>query len=320
VGPVRQSVAVVTANVRSAYLKGRAAHISAPTTELNVAPGSIVVIRDEGGLVTSAEHAPSWSPRPRLRSIRASTRSRCRTRRQRRWSPTAPRDTAIPGSGWRRCCARRQSPTATRRRRVSTHMLADAWAHQQAAVTKALDPQHLRPRILIADAVGLGKTLEIGRSWPSWCDAAVVNASSSARQSTCWSVCSTSCGAASPCRSSGSTRLDGLRHRWINEIDPVDSDVHRRRPSRRAVGGRDVTLCASITFRPNGPGAAALNSISGGTGWRCRVQLSVRRSGVGFRPPGSRGVAQPSRSEMPGRGGSVVERAQALGASHRQRA
>ncbi len=45
---------------------------------------------------------------------------------------------------------------------VSTHMLADALAYQQAAVTKALDPQHIRPRILIADAVGLGKTLEIG--------------------------------------------------------------------------------------------------------------------------------------------------------------
>ncbi|WP_082803995.1 helicase-related protein [Mycolicibacterium phlei] len=45
---------------------------------------------------------------------------------------------------------------------VSTHMLADALVYQRAAVTKALDPQRIRPRILIADAVGLGKTLEIG--------------------------------------------------------------------------------------------------------------------------------------------------------------
>ncbi|WP_308124088.1 helicase-related protein [Mycolicibacterium xanthum] len=45
---------------------------------------------------------------------------------------------------------------------VSTHMLADALAYQRTAVTKALDPQHIRPRILIADAVGLGKTIEIG--------------------------------------------------------------------------------------------------------------------------------------------------------------
>ncbi|WP_231137672.1 helicase-related protein [Rhodococcus opacus] len=45
---------------------------------------------------------------------------------------------------------------------VSTSMLADSLGYQRAAVAKALDPQHIRPRILIADAVGLGKTLEIG--------------------------------------------------------------------------------------------------------------------------------------------------------------
>ena len=44
----------------------------------------------------------------------------------------------------------------------STHMLAIALAYQQPAVTKALDPKRIRARILIADAVGLGKTIEIG--------------------------------------------------------------------------------------------------------------------------------------------------------------
>ncbi|MGJ3507074.1 helicase-related protein [Enemella sp. A6] len=41
-------------------------------------------------------------------------------------------------------------------------MLARQLGYQQKAVAKALDPDTLRPRILLADAVGLGKTLEIG--------------------------------------------------------------------------------------------------------------------------------------------------------------
>lgn len=45
---------------------------------------------------------------------------------------------------------------------VSTRMLADPLDYQLKAVRKALNPEHVRPRILLADAVGLGKTLEIG--------------------------------------------------------------------------------------------------------------------------------------------------------------
>lgn len=40
--------------------------------------------------------------------------------------------------------------------------LADPLPYQFAAVRQALHPDNLRPRILLADAVGLGKTLEIG--------------------------------------------------------------------------------------------------------------------------------------------------------------
>jgi hypothetical protein len=45
---------------------------------------------------------------------------------------------------------------------VAPQALADPLIYQQTAVRKALDPDNLRPRILLADAVGLGKTLEIG--------------------------------------------------------------------------------------------------------------------------------------------------------------
>lgn len=49
-------------------------------------------------------------------------------------------------------------PTLT----VAAQGLADELPYQIAAVQKALSPENLRPRILLADAVGLGKTLEIG--------------------------------------------------------------------------------------------------------------------------------------------------------------
>lgn len=45
---------------------------------------------------------------------------------------------------------------------VAQDMLADPLQYQLSAVKKALSEEHIRPRILLADAVGLGKTLEIG--------------------------------------------------------------------------------------------------------------------------------------------------------------
>ena len=141
--------------------------------DLNVAPGSIVVVRDEEWLVTSAEQgADGWLVRVRglselvaettaafyssLDTIEVQDPSKAKVvpdgssgyRDSRLWLEALLRKTPVPYGD--------QALT------VSTHMLADALAYQRAAVTKALDPQHIRPRILIADAVGLGKTLEIG--------------------------------------------------------------------------------------------------------------------------------------------------------------
>ena len=69
-------------------------------------------------------------------------------RRSRLWLEATLRKTALPVD----------EPTLT----VSSQILADPLDYQHAAVQRALDPANLRPRILLADAVGLGKTLEIG--------------------------------------------------------------------------------------------------------------------------------------------------------------
>ena len=45
---------------------------------------------------------------------------------------------------------------------ASQYALAKRLQYQYSAVQQALDPENLRPRILLADAMGLGKTIEIG--------------------------------------------------------------------------------------------------------------------------------------------------------------
>lgn len=142
-------------------------------TKLNVAPGSTVVVRDEEWMVTGVEHTvDGWLLRVQGLSelVRDTTAAFYEGldhvemldpaeatlvadaspgyRRSRLWLEATLRKTAMPMDG--------AGPT------VSTRMLADALGYQQAAVSKALDPANLRTRILLADAVGLGKTLEIG--------------------------------------------------------------------------------------------------------------------------------------------------------------
>jgi superfamily II DNA or RNA helicase len=142
-------------------------------TVINVAPGSMVVVRDEEWLVTGVEHtSDGWLLRCQGLSelVRDTTASFYQGldhievldpaqatvvaddshyyRRSRLWLEATLRKTAVPLDG-----------TAVT---VSAQMLADSLGYQQAAVRKALDQANLRTRILLADAVGLGKTLEIG--------------------------------------------------------------------------------------------------------------------------------------------------------------
>ena len=144
---------------------------SAPS--LNVAPGSVVRVRDEDWLVTQVsmtsdgtlvtvqglselvrdttaqffagiDHIVPVDPRHTRVIADTSTRHRL----SRLWLEATLRKTALPASS---------TDLA-----VVGDVLADPLAYQLTAVRQALDPANLRPRILLADTVGLGKTLEIG--------------------------------------------------------------------------------------------------------------------------------------------------------------
>ncbi|MFM1723916.1 helicase-related protein [Rhodococcus sp. PAM 2766] len=143
------------------------------SVDLNVAPGSIVVVRDEEWLVTSAEQgSDGWLVRARgLSELVADTTATFYSSLD-RIEVLDPRDAQVVADGssgyrdsrlWLEALLRKTPfPYGDQTLTVSTQMLADSLGYQRAAVAKALDPQHIRPRILIADAVGLGKTLEIG--------------------------------------------------------------------------------------------------------------------------------------------------------------
>ncbi|AEG43911.1 helicase-related protein [Isoptericola variabilis] len=145
---------------------------AAPAT-FSAAPGSVVIVRDEEWLVTQVEpttdghfvHVLGLSELVRdtvatfstaLDTIQVADPTRTKVvadgsphyRRSRLWLEAMLRKTHVP--------------IAEKSLTVSTQALADPLPYQFAAVRKALDPDNLRPRILLADAVGLGKTLEIG--------------------------------------------------------------------------------------------------------------------------------------------------------------
>lgn len=140
---------------------------------MNVAPGSVVVVRDEEWFVRATEETADGllvhvqglgelvrdttaSFYDRLDEISVLDPAKATVvpdasphyRTARLWLESTFRTTPVP--------------LGDRSLTVSTRALADPLSYQHSAVRRALDPQNLRPRILLADAVGLGKTLEIG--------------------------------------------------------------------------------------------------------------------------------------------------------------
>jgi len=141
--------------------------------QLEVAPGSTVVVRDEEWLVTAVDSTSDGQLlqvsglSELVRGIGATFFTSLD-----KIQPLDPAQSQLvadtsPGNRrarlWLESMARKTArPLADTKLSVATRGLADALTYQQYAVQQALDPAQLRPRILLADAVGLGKTLEIG--------------------------------------------------------------------------------------------------------------------------------------------------------------
>ena len=145
--------------------------VTTSTIGRGFAPGSVVVVRDEEWLVTATEQTAGGlliygqglselvrdttasfydtlddieALDPAAVTVVADDSPRYRSARL--WLESTYRKTAVP--------------IGDRSLTASTRALPDALIYQQSAVRQALDPANLRPRILLADAVGLGKTLD----------------------------------------------------------------------------------------------------------------------------------------------------------------
>ena len=143
---------------------------SAPFT---AAPGSVVLVRDAEWLVTAVEQATDgyFVHVVGLSELVRDTEATFSTAIDDivTVDPAKVRVVADDSPGFRRSrlwleASLRKTPVAISdpRLTVAHRALADPLEYQLAAVRKALDPDKLRPRVLLADAVGLGKTIEIG--------------------------------------------------------------------------------------------------------------------------------------------------------------
>nr|WP_239157111.1 helicase-related protein [Actinocatenispora thailandica] len=143
------------------------------TKQTAFAPGSVVVVRDEEWLVQATEATPEGTLL-RVQGLSELVRDTAAAffTSLDRVEPLDPRDAVVVADDsshhrrarlWLEATIRKTAvPLAETELTVATQGLADALVYQRSAVAKALDPANLRPRILLADAVGLGKTLEIG--------------------------------------------------------------------------------------------------------------------------------------------------------------
>jgi ERCC4-related helicase len=140
---------------------------------LNAAPGSVVLVRDAEWLVTKVEQASDgyFVDVIGLSELVRDTEATFSTALDEivEVDPASVRTVADGSPGFRRSrlwleATLRKTPVAITDPTLTAALggLSDPLDYQAKAVRKALDPDKLRPRLLLADAVGLGKTIEIG--------------------------------------------------------------------------------------------------------------------------------------------------------------
>lgn len=134
-----------------------------PGADLNVTPGSVVVVRDEEWLVTGVEHTQDGALLT-VQGLSELVRETSATFYE-RYDDIEVHDPAQatvepdPSPGyrptklWLEATLRKTAvPLDVADLTVSTQMLATPLDYQHSAVRKALDPANLRPRILLRDA------------------------------------------------------------------------------------------------------------------------------------------------------------------------
>jgi superfamily II DNA or RNA helicase len=147
--------------------------MSTPSVALPlIAPGAQVVVRDEEWLVRAVQQTPADGKLVRVVGASELVRDQEATffTELDDVQPLRPEDTTLvldPTPGFRRSrlylealIRKTPLPAAETRLAVGHRQLLDQLEYQRHPVKAALEA--LRPRLLIADAVGLGKTLEVG--------------------------------------------------------------------------------------------------------------------------------------------------------------
>jgi superfamily II DNA or RNA helicase len=143
------------------------------STASTIAPGSIVVVRDAEWLVTATEMTADGLL-IRVQGLSELVRDTTAAFYEslddiQPMDPAAARVVLDTSPGFRKAklwleatLRKTAVPLGETSLTVATQMLTDPLDYQKSAVRQALARDQLRPRILIADAVGLGKTIEIG--------------------------------------------------------------------------------------------------------------------------------------------------------------